>query len=318
MSALITAWIFDGQGGGTEVSLQNLPSDYTGKLIWLHLDRTHGDARDILHQVATINEEAENRLFAETTRPRCEPFDKGYLINLRGVNINPGTDPVDMISARIWIDDNVIVSLRRQPMKVFQNIREKLQAGTGPENQGDFIADISNMITDQMGPIIEAIDTDVTRFEDMEKLPDDTEQAITGQRQMVVKLSRYVKPQKEVLANLSLLSAPWIDEQQKIRIRQALNSVTFYVEELIEINERMEILKDSLRQQSSERISHTMYVLSVVAGIFLPLGFLTGLLGINVGGMPGVEDKNAFWIVLLLVAVIGIAEYAYFKWKKWI
>jgi len=64
-------------------------------------------------------------------------------------------------------------------------------------------------------------------------------------------------------------------------------------------------------------LNKNMYVLSVVAAIFLPLGFLTGLLGINVGGMPGADNTDAFWIFCgLLVIVVGL-QVLLFKKMKW-
>ena len=47
--------------------------------------------------------------------------------------------------------------------------------------------------------------------------------------------------------------------------------------------------------------------LGVVATVFLPLGFLTGLLGINVAGVPGSHDPEAFWMVcgLLIILALG-------------
>ena len=65
-------------------------------------------------------------------------------------------------------------------------------------------------------------------------------------------------------------------------------------------------------------MNRTMYALSVIAGIFLPLGLLTGLLGINVGGMPGVENGWAFWITCALLVVLAAAEVWLFRRLKWI
>jgi zinc transporter len=60
-----------------------------------------------------------------------------------------------------------------------------------------------------------------------------------------------------------------------------------------------------------------MYMLSVLAAIFLPLGFLTGLLGINVGGFPGAENPWAFLLFLLFLAGIVVVQMLWFKRKKW-
>ena len=68
----------------------------------------------------------------------------------------------------------------------------------------------------------------------------------------------------------------------------------------------------------SERINQRMYVLSIVAAIFLPLGFFTGLMGINVGGMPGVERDMAFWMVVAMCVGLTVVLGILFRWKKWL
>lgn len=60
-----------------------------------------------------------------------------------------------------------------------------------------------------------------------------------------------------------------------------------------------------------------MYILSVIAAIFLPLGFLTGLLGINVGGIPGADNPYAFWIFIAMLTTLTTGQIALFKALKW-
>jgi len=61
-----------------------------------------------------------------------------------------------------------------------------------------------------------------------------------------------------------------------------------------------------------------MYLLSIVAAIFLPLGLLTGLLGINVGGIPGSENHLAFAFVCLILVIIAVFLLSIFKRIKWL
>jgi len=89
-----------------------------------------------------------------------------------------------------------------------------------------------------------------------------------------------------------------------------------YVEELDAIRERAQIIKDELANIIVDRLNKNTYVLSVIAAIFLPLGFLTGLLGINVGGIPGVGNPTAFTvfcILLLILVAIQILIFRKFK-----
>ena len=68
----------------------------------------------------------------------------------------------------------------------------------------------------------------------------------------------------------------------------------------------------------AERMNRNMYVLTIVAAIFLPLGLLTGLLGINVGGIPGSDNPLAFLIVCALIVGVGVLEYALLRLLRWI
>ena len=73
-----------------------------------------------------------------------------------------------------------------------------------------------------------------------------------------------------------------------------------------------------IKSRRTEDISLRMYALSVVAGIFLPLGLLTGLLGINVGGMPGVDSPVAFTIVCVILVLIGLGQLWLFRRMRWL
>ena len=75
-----------------------------------------------------------------------------------------------------------------------------------------------------------------------------------------------------------------------------------------------EDLLGRLAQQQNER----MYILSVVAAIFLPLSFLTGLFGMNVAGLPGTEDPFAFALTLVLMLASAVGIGAFFRWKGWL
>jgi zinc transporter len=90
------------------------------------------------------------------------------------------------------------------------------------------------------------------------------------------------------------------------------------VEDLDSGRERASIVQDELTTRLSEKMNRNMYVLSVIAGIFLPLSLLTGLLGINVGGIPGDKWPWAFTVVTIGLFVVGFVEYFLFRRLKWI
>jgi zinc transporter len=101
-------------------------------------------------------------------------------------------------------------------------------------------------------------------------------------------------------------------------LRETGDQVIRLVEELDAARERSAILNDQLTDKRAEEMNATMLLLSVVAAIFLPLGFLTGLLGVNVGGMPGATWSAAFWLVCGLCLGIAGGLVWIFKRRGWI
>ncbi|NNF15293.1 MAG: zinc transporter ZntB, partial [Gammaproteobacteria bacterium] len=94
--------------------------------------------------------------------------------------------------------------------------------------------------------------------------------------------------------------------------------ITRYLEDIDLARERAVVLQEEIINQLAQEQNTRMYVLSVVAAIFLPLTFVTGLLGMNVGGLPGVENPQGFWFAAVIMTACSILMILYFRWRKWI
>lgn len=119
------------------------------------------------------------------------------------------------------------------------------------------------------------------------------------------------------MAFLRTSEQPWLDQMHKRRLQESLDRIVRYLEDLDAIRERAQIVKDELSNALADKMNKNMYVLSVIAAIFLPLGFLTGMLGINIGGIPGADNPWAFYIFTgILVGLVGLQTLV-FKKLKW-
>ena len=77
-------------------------------------------------------------------------------------------------------------------------------------------------------------------------------------------------------------------------------------------------MQDELRNRIADQQGMRMYVLSMVTAIFLPLSFLTGLFGMNVGGLPGTDSPQAFTILIAGMLFLTIIMLIAMLWKKWL
>lgn len=319
---ILHAYEFDGEGGATVLEGDAIAAKIKDDVLaWVHFDVSHSETRSWLErEAAYLDPYILDALLAEETRPRVTEYPEGFLVILRGVNLNEDAAEEDMVSIRMWIDQHRIISTRRRKLKAVQYIRERLEIGKGPKNSAEFLSILVTRLLNNMEPVIRELDDDTDNTEEaILNDPDaDCRKQVNLIRKKAIMLRRYIAPQKEAISHLLLSEVPWIETKQMRQFRENHDRITRYVEDLDSIRDRGQVVKDELVNILSDRMNRNLYVLSLIAALFLPLGFLTGLLGINVGGMPGVESDLAFWIVSGACAALLVVEYILFRFLRWI
>jgi zinc transporter len=321
-SGLISAYLFNEQGEGREIGWEGIRSwEPERGFLCVHLDRTHEEARAWLTGEAGLDAIVGEALLAEETRPRALSMGDALLVLLRGVNLNPGADPEDMVSIRLWIDPQRAIRLRAKKLLAVQDIRDRVAAGAGPRTAGEFLPALAARLVDRMGPVLDGLDDDIAALE--ERLIEEQASEIRGQlgllRRRAIALRRYLAPQRDVLARLSLEQIDWLSDRDRASLREVADRVTRYVEDLDAARERAAVTQEELAARLSEQMNTTMYVLSIVAALFLPLlGFLTGLLGINVAGIPGTGNPLAFTIVCGIIVGVVAVQLWLFRKRHWL
>jgi len=318
---LVVSYLLDGNGGGEQVGWETIrgwkPDD---GLLWVHLNRDSADSRKWLTQESGLDPLVAEALLAESTRPRSAQLRDGVMLFLRGVNLNPGADPEDMVSIRLWLDGNRIISVRMRRLLSIDDLRDSIDQGRGPAGVGDFVVHLTDQLAGRIAGVIGDIDDEVDRLQDM-VLEAESHQLRTQLNQLrreIIALRRYLAPQRDALARLTQLKVDWLTERDLLNLREEADRVTRYVEDLDAARERATITQEELGNRLSEQMNARMYVLSVVAAVFLPLGFLTGLFGINVGGIPLAEDPQGFIDIVLILLLIVVIQVVLFRWRRWL
>ena len=318
---LVIAFILDGKGGGRKIAWDEIATWKPDQgILWMHMNYSFPDVQKWLYEESGLDEVIGDALTEEDSRPRCTPFHEGLLLGLRGVNLNPGADPEDMVGVRIWFENDRIISTRKRKILSVSDIQASLEQGTGPESIGDFLVQVTGRLMERMRQVIDGLEDSVADLED-QVLTAESHQLRTqlaAQRRQAISLRRYLSPQREALSRLLTEKIPWLDEIDRIRLREVSDSLVRYIEDLDEARDRAAVTQEELVNRLSEQMNNKMYLLSIVAAIFLPLGFLTGLLGINVGGIPGAENRLGFTVFVLLLAIVVGFQIWFFKKKKWL
>jgi len=318
---LILGYILDGAGDGKKAGWAEInnwqPDQGT---LWVHMDYSKAPVREWLDKKSDLDSVITEALSEEDSRPRCTLFQEGLLLSLRGVNMNPGSDPEDMVGIRIWLEKNRVISTSRRSLLSVSDVGELLDKGIGPETTSEFMVLISGRLMERMEHVIDDLEDSVADLEDRVLTGESMQlrSSLAALRRQAISLRRYLSPQREALSRLLIEKISWLDETDRIRLREISDQLIRFLEDLDEARDRAAVTQEELVNRLSEQMNNKMYLLSIVAAIFLPLGFLTGLLGVNVGGIPGADSKLGFAGFVLILIVVVVAQIWFFKKKKWL
>jgi zinc transporter len=136
-------------------------------------------------------------------------------------------------------------------------------------------------------------------------------------RHQTARIRRYLAPQKEALDRLSRTTDPIFSADDKARFTEQAKRITLFLEDLDLVRERAMVAQEEYLGIVAHEQNARMLVLSIVAAVFLPLAFLTALMGMNVAGLPGMENPWAFWILLVLMLLSAGIILVLFRIKRW-
>ena len=315
-SQVLTAFVLDGKGGGRAYDAAGIKRWTPDQgVLWAILDRSHKDTEALLRQTMGLPPLTCAALLAEDTRPRCLHSEQGLLMILRGVNMIQGAEPDDMVTVRLWIDAEKVLCLRGRPVLALDDVRDRLTTGNGPKRPGGMLVQLVNAITDRLHEVVANLEDLVDEIEELAPSTPGSQlrSRLAAPRRQVATIRRYLSPQRDMTARLITEETPLLDAVDRLRLREVADDLTRLVEDLDLLRERSMMIQEQILALAGEQMNKTMYILSLVSAIFLPLTLLTGLLGVNVGGIPGSGDPLAFWVVCGLMVVLAGFQWWLFK-----
>jgi zinc transporter len=318
---LLWAVALDGAGRAREIPLSDLDGHLGKTPLWIHMHREWEGAEAWLKAIKAPKA-ARRDLMSANTRPDALPLGEGLLVNLRGLNQNPGSDPEDMVALRLWVTPTLVLSSRARHVKAIEDVRAQLKHGYGPQDPGGVLAALALSLGDRMQPFLLALSDAIDELDEKDEAllgadtPDqdrDLEEDLHQSRLDIVGLRRYLAPQQAALVRLAGLTHPVLTPAAREHLGIAMASHIRHLEDLDSMRDRAALLRERIQQRAQERMNRAVYRMSVLASVFLPLTFITGLLGVNLGGIPGATTNWAFWILVVALVAVVAGEWMYLR-----
>lgn len=310
---VVKALMLDGQGGAivlpTGARLPEHP-------YWLHLDYSQPEMQRWLSDTDLLHDEARESLLGESNRPKLVKINGGMLLTLRTINGNEGQRPEQMVALRFFIDEHKVISTRRRHVGGVVTLQRQLAAGLGPLNCGDWLVAMCEALTEETGDYIDDLQERIAQMEEdtlAQQLPH--RQELSHIRRQLIVLRRYLAPQRDLYARIAKEKIPWLEADDQRRLEEIGERLGRWLDDLNASLFRADMMSEEINAHHAEQLNRRTYLMSLFAMIFLPISALTGLFGVNLGGIPGADNPWGFDIFVLLL-VGTVAGLAVWLWRR--
>ena len=285
------------------------PAREHGEFFWLHFNLAHAGATRWLERHGGLPAQFFESLADELRSTRVERDEDTLVAVLNDVHYDFSFDASDE-TATLWasIDRHLVLTARQSPLRSVDRLRTALRQGLVIRSTTELLEQFLRSQADVLIGIVRGATRRVDLVED-ELLAGrlHVKRARLGAlRRLLVRLQRLLAPEPASLFRLLQHPPEWMDADDVQNLREASEEFSVALRDMASLQERIRLLLEEVGAAVNERTGRTLFVLTVLTVLALPINILAGLFGMNVGGIPLAQDPNGFWIVAALVLVITV------------
>ena len=318
--------VYAHSGGATRTADHVDPawlSPGSGVILWVDFTNPSPEAGTILSDVFHFHELAVEDALSPTHFPKVETYGDYLYVILHRIDFKAPEHCFRTHDVDFFLGPNYLVTIHSGDSRSIEEIsqiceRNSLALGEGPAALMHRIVD---SMVDHYRPEIDELSDrlDGLEKEVFERTNPRLAKAILDFKRDVSSLRRVVQPQRDVVGRLARREFPFIDEAISYRFRDVHDHLVRLADESMFFQDRITSLLDAHLSTVSNQLNSVMKILTVIATVFMPLTFITGLYGMNVD-LPhfGLGGTTMFWLLMVFMIAISGGMLAVFRSRGWI
>lgn len=311
-NGLICGFLFGPDSAGRPISLDearqwvgDAKHGDPGAFVWLHFNLSDASAVAWMRAHLELAPEFFESLREGSRSTRIEDADDHLVAVVNDVAYEFSFEPSEIATLWLTVTERVAISARTRPLRSIDRLRQAVKEG---QRFDSTMALLNHLLHDQ-GDVLLRIARDATvQVDDIEDNLQRGElqrkRAELGRlRRVLVRLQRLLAPEPGAMFRLLRQPPSWIKERDLEELRQATEEFSLVLRDLAAQQERIKLLQEEIAAQVGEQTNRSLFTLTVVTVLALPINISAGLFGMNVGGIPLAENPHGFWLIVLALLV---------------
>ena len=254
--------------------------------------------------------------------PKAEHFDNYVYCAIKMISLNPFDTSIDEEYISFILGEHYLISFQEKEGDVFNPVRIRLnETNSKIRNRGSsyLLYALIDVIVDNYFLIIEHLGDKAAELEEHLLQGDNvvTIKDIIALKKKNLIVKKAIFPMRDSLGILYVSESKFIPDSEKLYFSDVRDHIEHINNELDTMRETVSSLMDLHHSNQNTRMNEVMKTLTIIGAIFIPLTFIAGVYGMNFENIPELKYEFSYYIVLLLMAVIGIAMFGFMKHKRY-
>lgn len=278
-----------------------------GEFLWLHFNLSHAGAERWLQDHAGLAEDFFEALHEGSRSTRVERTLDSILAVLNDVTYDFAFEASNVATLWLAARHDLVVTARRSPLRSVDRLRAAVARGRHTVTSAPTL--LEHLLRQQADELQNIARMAAERVDDMEdRLLAGRATGVAAElaqmRRMSVRLQRLLAPEPSALFRVLGNAPDWLQEADRQRLQQATEEFAVVMRDIGGLQERTKLLQEESAARVAEQNNRSLFTLTMVTVLALPINLISGLLGMNVGGVPFNGEGHGFWIVVALIVVV--------------
>lgn len=325
-SGLICSYLFR-PGGSSRALTASETADWIaaadsaegGSFVWLHFNLSNAAAERWMRQHLDLSDDFHEALHEGVRSTRIDHTDNTLVAVLNDVLFDFSFDAADISTLWLSASPHIVVTARTRPLRSVDHLRDAVRHGENLRSSAALLVHLLRDEADVLMRIVRDIAARVDTVEDrlLAGRLERNSGNLGALRRLLVRLQRLLAPEPAALFRLLNRPPSWMADQDVQDLRQSSEEFSTVLLEMASLQERIKLLQEEIATEISEQNNRSLFVLTVVSVLALPINIIAGLFGMNVGGIPLANDGAGFWIVVgIVVGFTAVAGRWAFRVKQ--
>ncbi len=256
-------------------------------------------------------------------RPKVEFYKDYIFIVFKMLSYDEHKEEIQAEQISLILGENYVITFQEREGDVLDPVRERIK---NPKSRfrkygTDYLAyAIMDVIIDHYFAVLEIMGEKIEYLEGkvIESTGSSLVQEIQFMKRELIFLRKSIWPLREVLSELSREEDSLMSDEMRPYLRDVYDHTIQIVDTVETFRDMVSGILDIYLSSVSNRMNEIMKVLTIIATIFIPLTFIVGVYGMNFNFMPELSWKWGYPVVWLIITIIVLCMFAYFRKKKWL